>query len=230
MATTDRRPGTSRAKRMERKPEAARPSSTRRPSCWSKQSPIHIHTAILCWIPPPLKEPPPLPTSFSPPPPGFFLPSSPTRLQGCCLLWSGPTSQISPTAAVRGWSSRARFAPSFSSALSSFGSDKSTTTFCTSFSPGTLTAATQKHKSGDIKVPSEKPPPTLQYVLPRWLSSKESTCNAGDARDKGSIPGWGRSPGGGNGNLLQYSCLGNPMDRGAWTVHGVAKSWTRLSN
>ena len=41
----------------------------------------------------------------------------------------------------------------------------------------------------------------------------------------GSIPGWGRSPGEGNGNLLQYSCLGNPMDRGAWlaTVHGVAK-------
>ena len=51
----------------------------------------------------------------------------------------------------------------------------------------------------------------------------------------GSVPGWGRSPGGGNGNPLQYSCLGNPMDRGAWwtTVHGVAKdldatSW--LSN
>ena len=42
----------------------------------------------------------------------------------------------------------------------------------------------------------------------------------------GSIPGWGRSPGGGNVNLLQYSCLGNPMDRGAWraTVHGVAES------
>ena len=41
----------------------------------------------------------------------------------------------------------------------------------------------------------------------------------------GSIPGWGRSPGGGNGNPLQYSCLGNPMDRGAWrdTVHGVTR-------
>ena len=46
----------------------------------------------------------------------------------------------------------------------------------------------------------------------RWLSGKESTCNAGDA---GSIPGSGRSPGGGNGNPLQYSCLENPMDRGA---------------
>ena len=53
----------------------------------------------------------------------------------------------------------------------------------------------------------------------------------GDTRDVGSIPGSGRSPGGGNDNPLQYSCLGNPMDRGAWwaTDHGVAKSWTRLS-
>ena len=52
-----------------------------------------------------------------------------------------------------------------------------------------------------------------------------------DARDAGSILGSGRSPGGGHGNLLQYPCLKNPMDRGAWwaTVHGVAKSWTGLS-
>ena len=59
--------------------------------------------------------------------------------------------------------------------------------------------------------------------LPTWLSGKESAYNAGDM---GSVPGWGRSPGGGNGNPLQYSCLGNPMDRGAWwaTVHGIAKS------
>ena len=68
--------------------------------------------------------------------------------------------------------------------------------------------------------------------LPRWLSGKESACNAGDAGDTGSIPGSGRSPGGGNGNPLQYSCLENPIDRGAWwvTVHGVAKSQTRPSN
>ena len=54
--------------------------------------------------------------------------------------------------------------------------------------------------------------------------------NAGDLRDKGSIPGSGRSPGGGHGNPPQYSCLEIPMDRGAWraTVHGVAQSWTRL--
>ena len=48
-----------------------------------------------------------------------------------------------------------------------------------------------------------------------------------NTKDMGSIPGLGRSPGTGDGNLLQYSCLGNPMDRGAWwaTVHGIVKSW-----
>ena len=68
------------------------------------------------------------------------------------------------------------------------------------------------------------------YGLPLWLSGKETSCNAGDAGDSGSIPGSGRSPGRGHGNPLQYSCLGNPIDRGAWqaTVHGVANSWTRL--
>ena len=55
--------------------------------------------------------------------------------------------------------------------------------------------------------------------------------NAGDARDVGSIPRSERSPGVGNDNPLQYSCLENPMDRGAWrvTVHGAKKSHTRLS-
>ena len=59
---------------------------------------------------------------------------------------------------------------------------------------------------------------------------KKYACNAGDTGDTGSIPGSGRSPGGGNGNLLQYSCLENPMDRGAWqaTVHRVSKSRTQL--
>ena len=58
---------------------------------------------------------------------------------------------------------------------------------------------------------------------------KNPPANAEDVRDAGSIPGSGRSPEGGHGNPLQYSCLENPMDRGAWqaTVHGVAKSWTR---
>ena len=64
-------------------------------------------------------------------------------------------------------------------------------------------------------------------VLPQWLSSKESACNAGDA---GSIPESGRSLGGKHGNSLQYSCLENPMDREAWwvIVHSVAQSWTPL--
>ena len=66
--------------------------------------------------------------------------------------------------------------------------------------------------------------------LPQWLSGKESTCNAGVAEDTGSIPGLGRSPGGALGYPLQYSCLENPMNRGAWQaiVPGVAKSQTRL--
>ena len=60
------------------------------------------------------------------------------------------------------------------------------------------------------------------------LMVKNLPANTGDTRDWGSIPGLGRSPGVGNSNLLQYSCLGNPMDRGAWwaIVQGVAKSWT----
>ena len=59
---------------------------------------------------------------------------------------------------------------------------------------------------------------------------KNPPANAGDAKDKGSIPGSGSSPGGGHGNPLQYSCLENPMDREAWraTVHKVEKSWTGL--
>ena len=60
---------------------------------------------------------------------------------------------------------------------------------------------------------------------------KSLPANAGDARDIGSVSGWGRSPEEGNVNQLQYSCLENPMDREAWwaTVHGVAKNCTQLS-
>ena len=56
----------------------------------------------------------------------------------------------------------------------------------------------------------------------RGSSSKESACNAGDTGDMGLIPGSGRSPGGGHGNPLQYSCWENSMDRGAWwtMIHG----------
>ena len=62
------------------------------------------------------------------------------------------------------------------------------------------------------------------------LSSQESACNAGDVEDLGSIPGSGRSPGGGHGNPFQYSYLENLMDRGAWwaVVHGVTKNQTWL--
>ena len=67
----------------------------------------------------------------------------------------------------------------------------------------------------------------LIWGFPCGSDGKESVCNVGDP---GSIPGLGRSPGGGDGNLLQYSCLENSMDRGAWwaRVHGLPKSWTRL--
>ena len=62
------------------------------------------------------------------------------------------------------------------------------------------------------------------------LVVKNMPANAGDLRDIGSIPGSGRSPGGGHGNPFQYSCLENSMDRGTWwaIVHGVANSWTQL--
>ena len=76
--------------------------------------------------------------------------------------------------------------------------------------------------------------PGEEMATPVFLAGSDgiaSACNAGDAGDAGLIPGLGRSPGGGHGNPLQYSCLENPIDRGAWqaTVHGLAKSWTRLS-
>ena len=70
---------------------------------------------------------------------------------------------------------------------------------------------------------------TIYKGFPHSLVGEESACNAGDL---GSIPESGRSPGEGNGNPLQYSCLENPMDRGAWKVivYGVSKSQTRLSD
>ena len=69
----------------------------------------------------------------------------------------------------------------------------------------------------------------LHYDFPGVSDGKAPSYNA---RDPGLIPWSGRSPGKGNGNPLQYSCLENPMDGGAWcaTVQGVAKSWTQLSD
>ena len=71
----------------------------------------------------------------------------------------------------------------------------------------------------------------MQIGLPKWVIGKESTCNAGDTRDVGSIAGLRRSPGEGNGNPLHYSCLENSMDREDWqaTVHEIKKSQTQLS-
>ena len=70
------------------------------------------------------------------------------------------------------------------------------------------------------------------YSFPGGIVVKNPPDNAGDARDADLIPGSGRSPGEGNGNLLQYSCLENSMDRGAWQaiVCGTTESQTRLSD
>jgi len=68
----------------------------------------------------------------------------------------------------------------------------------------------------------------MLQAFPGGSVVKNPPANAGDT---GSIPGWERSPGGEHGNPLQYSCLGSPMDRGAWraTVHGIAKGQTQLN-
>ena len=69
------------------------------------------------------------------------------------------------------------------------------------------------------------------HACPGGTVVKNLPANAGDAGGLRSIPGSGRSPGVGNGNPLQYSCLENPMDTAWWaTVHGITKSWTQSSN
>ena len=79
----------------------------------------------------------------------------------------------------------------------------------------------------DLKAPSK-----FFGIWFGFLGGSEIKVSSWNAGDQGSIPGSGRSPGEGNGNPLQYSCLENPMDGGDWwaTVHGVAKSRTRLSD
>ena len=95
------------------------------------------------------------------------------------------------------------------------------------------------HSARERHRPEQKPPGQLSltsaerygdyWVFPGGSAVKNPPASAGDA---GFIPGSGSSPGEGSSNPLQYSCLGNPMDRGAWwaTVHGVAKSQTQQSN
>ena len=72
----------------------------------------------------------------------------------------------------------------------------------------------------------------MSTLIVSYAGGSDGKVSAYNAGDPGSIPGSGRSPGEGNGNPLQYSCLENRMDRGAWwaTVHGVAKSRTQLSD
>ena len=73
---------------------------------------------------------------------------------------------------------------------------------------------------------------TYIEIAENFSGGSDGKASAYNAGDPGSIPGSGRSPGEGNGNPFQHSCLENPMDGGAWeaTVHGVAKSWTQLSD
>ena len=86
-----------------------------------------------------------------------------------------------------------------------------------------------KDTKKDIKYRNTFKEYTIFRDFPRGSNAKESACNAGDPD---MIPGSGRSPGEGNGNPLQYSCLENSMDREAWQaiVHGVTKSQTQLSD
>ena len=94
---------------------------------------------------------------------------------------------------------------------------------------GSRALAQQLQCVGSVVVAYGLSCPVARGIFPHSPVSKESACNAVDL---GSIPGSGRSPGEGNGNPLQYSCLENPMDRGVWqaTVHGVTKSRARLCN
>ena len=94
---------------------------------------------------------------------------------------------------------------------------------CNVGDPGSITGL---GRSSGVR---ERLPTPVFLGFPDSSIGKESACNAGDPS---SIPGSGRSPGDGKGNPLQYSCLENPMDRGAWQVivHDAAKSWTGLSD
>ena len=87
---------------------------------------------------------------------------------------------------------------------------------------------TGKSSTEDASGSSNKGKVLSLLGFPGGSDGKEFTCSAGDTRGVGSVPGWGRSSGEGNGNPLQYSCPENSTERGAWwaTVHGVSKSQT----
>ena len=91
----------------------------------------------------------------------------------------------------------------------------------------TAAAVINDRTTGRFQRENAKSLPTFTKASLVVLVVNNLPASAGDIRDVGSIPRSGRSPGGGHGNPLQYSCLGNPVDTGAWwaTVHGLAKSW-----
>ena len=100
-----------------------------------------------------------------------------------------------------------------------------------------VSVAGGKHVKEIVAGDFGKEPPRVTFVLVSKASQmalvvRNQSAKAADTGDVGLIPGLERSPGGGYGNPLLYSCLENPVDRGAWraTVHRVAKSWTRLSD
>ena len=88
--------------------------------------------------------------------------------------------------------------------------------------PGVTICGKERGEEADLPRPEPLLASQVELVVKILLAS------AGDVSDVGSIPGSGRSSGEGHGNPLQYSCLENPMDRGAWRaiIHGIAKSWT----
>ena len=92
--------------------------------------------------------------------------------------------------------------------------------------------AHQNHNGNNPPPKKKKKKEICDSHLRGFLVVKNLPANPGDVRDVDSIPSSGRSPGGKHGNLLQYSCLENPMNRGAWqaTIHGVTKSCSRLSD
>ena len=105
---------------------------------------------------------------------------------------------------------------------------------CVVMVPGSLGAVSAGPEEGwneVLFIVEDLAPPSDTVEFPRCSAVKNLPANAGDTGDTGSIPGPVRSPKGGHGNPLQYSCLENSMDRGAWwaTVHGVAQSQARLS-
>ena len=143
------------------------------------------------------------------------------------ILWpvlkSGPLiGKITNTLPRQYWEHLASSSPSLPRGQRSCGTSLTWTSLVPSMGPDPENPGSRQVKQTGKRIASH----TFHHTgFPGGSDGKESACNAGGLD---LIPGSGRSPGGGHGNPLQYSCLENPMDRGAWraTVHGVAKSLT----